>query len=193
MRRFLRVGRAQVLTCSIAALVAVATPAVAQSAARSDSLDELFTQLKRCNDADQAALIEHQIWQIWRRSGVAHVDSLFDMGLMALGYRDFDRALAIFTEITDGAPNFAEGWNKLASVRYLRGEYDDALVDVDRALALERRHFGAITGRAMVLLVKGDAPNALRYFEQALALNPLSRQIREQVERLRGKLGFRSV
>jgi tetratricopeptide (TPR) repeat protein len=179
------------------ALMAVPTPAAAQITQPASSstarLDELFTELKRCHSADQAASIENEIWQIWRRSGDPSVDSLFDIGLVAMGYRDMDRALEIFTEITDRAPLFAEGWNKLATVHYLRGELDDALVDVDRAIDLEQRHFGALTGRAMILLANGNAAGALRLYEQALAINPSSTRIRQEVERLRGKLGYRSV
>jgi tetratricopeptide (TPR) repeat protein len=194
MHRFLgRVGRAPAFVFLVAAALAVASPAIAQSSDRETRLNELFAQLKHCSNESQAAGIEQEIWDIWRRSGDASVDSLFDLGLVAMGFRDYDRALEILTTVTDRAPEFAEGWNKLASVRYLRGEYDDALVDVARTLEIERRHFGAITGRAMILLTTGENAAALRAFEQALVLNPNSRQIRDHVARLKAKLGYRSV
>src|SRR3546814_20777188 len=70
------------------------------------------------------------------------------------------------------APGFAEGWNKRATVHYLLGNYGESLADIAETLALEPRHFGALSGRGLVYLRLEDAQRALDAFEQALAIPP---------------------
>jgi tetratricopeptide (TPR) repeat protein len=158
-----------------------------------DDLDGLFAELKAARDPAHAEAIEDRIWQIWSKSGNAGVDSLFEIGMIAILHGDYSSALAFFEQVTERAPNFAEGWNKRASVEYQLGDLDAALRDVERTLAIERRHFGAMSGRALIYIAVGDDKDALQMFERALAINPASIGLRRQVQRLRDKLGFRAV
>ena len=70
------------------------------------------------------------------------------------------------------APDFAEGWNKRATVHYLMGNYDKSLSDVAKTLALEPRHFGALSGRGLIYIELEDEKRALEAFEEALAIHP---------------------
>jgi tetratricopeptide (TPR) repeat protein len=158
-----------------------------------DDLDDLFAQLKATRDPGHAEAIEDRIWQIWSKSGDTGVDSLFQIGMIAILHGDYPSALAFFEQVTERAPNFAEGWNKRASVEYQLGDFDAALRDVERTLTIERRHFGAMSGRALIYIAVGDDKDALRMFERALSINPASIGLQRQVQRLRDKLGFRAV
>jgi len=186
------VGGASLGAQSTVATTSTASTAPA-AAARRAQLDDLFTRLEACRSADEASRLEDRLFEIWSKSGDSRADSLFNLGLVALSYRDYAQAETYFTGAVDRAPEFVEAWNKLASVHYLQGEYDEALRAADHTLMLERRHYGALAGRGMVLMALGDDSAALTSFELALSVNPASPTIQKNVERLRDRLGFRSA
>ena len=109
-------------------------------------------------------------------------------GVDAMNRRQFDVALTAFDRIVQLAPEFAAGWNKRATVYYLRDELEESVEDIRRTLALEPRHFGAISGMGLIFLERGDEGAALRAFESVLEINPHARGAQLRVEFLRAKL-----
>ncbi len=159
----------------IAALVALGALTIVSAAeARQDDtrLDPLFERLLATDDFAEARNIEASIWRIWTEAGDETLDALMVRGIGAMGRRDFDVALESFNAIVETDPDFAEGWNKRATLYYLMGLYDDSVRDVERTLALEPRHFGALSGMGLIFTALDDAKAALAWFEQALAVNP---------------------
>ena len=102
---------------------------------------------------------------------------------------DLDSAIAEFDALVSVAPNFAEGWNKRATALYLAGRYTESVRDIQRTLALEPRHFGALSGLGTIYLIIANDRGALDAFEAVLALNPHLEGVRRQVESLRNDLG----
>ena len=109
-------------------------------------LDGLFERLRRTPDAVEASALEARIWQIWLRSPEAEVNHLMAGGIRRMDRGRLAEARDAFAEITRLAPNFAEGWNKLATVNYLLRDYNASAHDIARTLRLEPRHFGALSG-----------------------------------------------
>jgi len=165
---------------------------VAPLAAHADQTDPrlhaLFDILKTTEDPVKAKLAEHQIWQAWLTSDDPTVTLLMMQGVNAMAKQDLKSALRIFTQLVEIAPGFAEGWNKRATVLYLLGAYPESIADIDRTLALEPRHFGALSGLGLcnVELQKDQA--ALDAFERALAVNPHMDGARSNAELLRQKI-----
>lgn len=161
----------------------------AASAAQDDGrLDDLFQTLLTTEDPQQARRAERQIWQIWTDSGLEDINALMTKGVDAMNRRQFDSALDAFDEIVRLAPGFAEGWNKRATVYFLRDELTESVEDIRRTLALEPRHFGAISGMGLIFLERGDETAALRAFESVLQINPHAPGARLRVEHLHAKL-----
>ena len=135
--------------------------------------------------------MEQAIWRIWHESGSAEIDALMVRGLQAMGARDLRAGLAAFDEMVRRAPEFAEAWNKRATVNYLMGRLPESIVDIDRTLALEPRHFGALSGLGLVHLAEGEEEKALADFDRALAVHPnlagADTHIRALREKLRGR------
>ncbi|HEX9835384.1 MAG TPA: tetratricopeptide repeat protein, partial [Alphaproteobacteria bacterium] len=131
------------------------------------------------------------IWTIWHVSGDETIDRMMAEGVNAMTFRDLDRALAVFDAMVGKAPNFAEAWNKRATVRYLRGEHRGSIADIERTLALEPRHFGALSGLGLVSLALGRDEAALEAFRRALAVDPYlpgaAERIRELEDRVKGR------
>lgn len=97
---------------------------------------------------------------------------------------DYGDAVSIYTRVIAIDPDFAEGWNRRATIYYLMGEYDLSTQDVEKTLALEPRHFGALSGQGLIYLRQEKPARAVEYFRQALDVNPHMRNIRHNLESL---------
>ena len=156
-------------------------------------LEQLFAQLKTTDDPGQAHGIERVIWQIWIESDDGAVRLLMEDGVEAMARRDYRAALAKFDQMVAIAPDFAEGWNKRATVHYLVGNYGESLSDIEKTLALEPRHFGALSGRGLVYVALEEEELALESFEAALKVHPLLPGARLNAAALRKRLEDREI
>ena len=158
-------------------------------AAGADQTDQrlapLFETLRTTGDPAAAQAAESQIWQIWMDSGDSAIDGLMMEGVRAMSSGRQEDAITIFGEITERAPGFAEGWNKRATAYYLNDDFVASVRDIQTTLALEPRHFGAISGMGLIFLSRGDETGALAAFEAAVAIHPNSPGARQRIEELR--------
>ncbi len=148
----------------------------------------VLVQALRDPDAVVRALAEQSLWQVWGRSGDPEVDALFQQGLEQMQGRGIDAAIQTFSEVIRRKPEFAEGWNKRATLYYMRGDFDKSLADCDEVIKRNPVHFGALSGYGLIYLQLGQPERALQYFERALAVDPNLDQIQAAVEALRGAL-----
>ena len=173
------------------ALLAVSLAGGATDAAADQQdprLGELFVALAEAPDSSTAVTIEAAIWQVWLDGGDAALNELMVQGIEAMNARRFRDAVGRFTALIDSAPAFAEAWNKRATVYYLMDRLEDSVRDIERTLALEPRHFGAISGMGLIFLQRGDEEGALGAFEKVLEIHPHARGAGFYVERLRERL-----
>jgi tetratricopeptide (TPR) repeat protein len=161
---------------SPAAAQAPSAPSSTEADERARSLNALFDGLKAARGDDEADALVARIWEVWTRSGRADVDRLMQEGIAYLAIRQFGAAHDRFTEAIEAAPDFAEAWNKRATVLYLMREYEQSLSDIEKVLSLEPRHFGALAGRGMIHAHAGRWKEALDAYRQALAVNPFLKE-----------------
>lgn len=131
------------------------------------------------------ALAEHSLWKVWSRSGDREVDGLFQLGIERMNQRDTESAIKTFTLIIQKKPDFAEGWNKRATLYYLIGEYEKSLADCREVIKRNPLHFGVLSGFGMIYLQLDKPEQALDYFQRALAVNPNLTQVKAAVEELK--------
>ena len=167
----------------LAVVVSLAVPVLTRQTDK--RLDILFERLKTAQSEEEAEVLTNLVWAIWIESDKETVDAFMAKGIEEMSRQNFDAAVAAFTKVIEVDPDFAEGWNKRATVYYLMGEYSASIRDVERTLALEPRHFGALSGLGLIYLALGDGQAALRAFEAALKVNPHLSSARIQVEELR--------
>ena len=158
-----------------------------------ERLDILFAALQDDMGAGERGRIEGEIWQIWHQSGRPDVDNLMVAGMRAMQRRQYGAALKIFDRIVETAPDFAEGWNKRATVHYLRDDLARSVRDIQRTLELEPRHFGALSGMGLIFIEVGDDEGALKTYEEVIKINPYSPSARANVELLRTKVRGRAI
>lgn len=151
-------------------------------------LGPLFDELRAASTPQDAQLLEVQIWRIWIDSGSEEVDRLMTQGIRAMAHQELETALALFGKVVELAPDFAEGWNKRATVHYLMDNYPASILDIQHTLDLEPRHFGALSGMGLIFMAVGDEVGALRAFEEVLKIHPQARSARAHAEGLRAML-----
>lgn len=173
-------------TVVLAALLIVCGPAPADQDA--PELDRLFERLQQLEDDAAAERVTRRIWEHWQTIDDPDAAAAFEQGMVALRAGRHARAEARFDEVVAQAPGFAEGWNKRATVRYLRGDMAGAAADIRRTLQLERRHFGALSGLGLVYMELERYRAAIEAFERALALNPHLDGTRENIRIARERL-----
>lgn len=156
-------------------------------------LGRLFEELQAAESDTVGYAISQKIWEIWTVHGDPKIDALMNVGMAAMGEGNLALALATFESVIEKAPKFAEGWNKRATVYYMMGRYKDSAADVERTLALEPRHYGAISGLGLIHLQQGDDKAALADFERALEVNPRMPLIRLRVRELKEQLKGRAI
>jgi tetratricopeptide (TPR) repeat protein len=128
---------------------------------------------------------------LWSRSGDAEVDALMERGQDEVASRDFDAAVATYSEVIRRKPAFAEGWNKRATVHYLAGDLTRSLADCDEVMKRKPRHFGALSGYGQIYFQQERYDKAIEFWRRALEANPNMEGLEaniETAERLRARL-----
>jgi tetratricopeptide (TPR) repeat protein len=138
---------------------------------RMDDVPALLAKL-RDPDEDVRAIAERAIWVIWSRSGDAQTDTVFLEGVSQMSAGALEEGIATFTRVIEMAPEFAEGWNKRATLYFLVGDLERSLKDCDEVLKRNPDHFGVLAGYGQIYAQLGDYEQALAYFRRALAINP---------------------
>ena len=126
-------------------------------------------------------LAESSVWQVWTRSGDKEVDGLMQAGIEQMNRGDGPAAVETFTQIIQRKPDFAEGWNKRATVYFLLGENEKSLHDCDEVMKRNPAHFGALAGYGQIYLRMDQPERALTYFRRALRINPNMRGIQQVI------------
>ena len=145
----------------------------------------LLLEALRDPDPVVRALADQSLWQVWSRSGDADVDAQFQRGLDQMNGHAFGEAIETFSQIIQRKPDFAEGWNKRATLYYLTGQYEKSLTDCEEVIRRNPAHFGALSGFGLNYLQLGKPEQALDYFERALVVNPNLTQIQSVIEELK--------
>ena len=153
-----------------------------------DSLDTLFAELKRERDERQAKRISERIWAEWRDSGSATANLLMQWADKAVTDKKNSLAMDLLDQVVVLMPDYAEGWNRRATLNYAMGNHDKSMADISRVLALEPRHFGAISGMAAIMAAAGNDELEFKAWEQMLEIYPANRQAQERLGELADKL-----
>ena len=168
-------------------------PATAELAKRAVRLDALFSRLASTDDADEGDTIVEEIWRVWLQSGRPEIDDLMQKALTLLQAGEPGQAVSLLDAIVERAPEWAEGWNKRATVLYVLDEYDRSLADIAKVLALEPRHFGALAGRGLIHIAREDYRAALDDYRRARAVNPFLQGAAEMIPALERRIGERPL
>ena len=160
---------------------------------REERLKQLFAVLKDAKNEQLSKKAVQEIEAIWSKSGSDTIDLLVEWAGEAANNKEYGKALDFLDNVVRLKPDFAEGWNKRATVHFLNKDYGPSIADVERTLELEPRHFGALAGLGIMLLDYNEDARALEFMRRALELNPSLEHIKKRIETLRKKVEGRGA
>ncbi|MEM9732799.1 MAG: tetratricopeptide repeat protein [Pseudomonadota bacterium] len=156
-------------------------------------LDGLFTLLGKTRDKKMGDRIAQQIWEIWRTSDSKSIDLLTRWAIAAGRSKRYGKALDLLDQVVVLRPDYAEGYNQRATLHYMMRNYGKSIVDIERTLALEPRHFGALSGLASILETLERKQQALETWYRVLSVYPANEGAQKAVVRLEEELAGRGI
>src|SRR3974390_82253 len=156
-------------------------------------LDFLFGALKAAPDEASAKHVEARIWAVWLQTPSDTAALLMLRAKAAMDTQQSDVALKLLDAVVKLRPDYIEGWNRRATLYYLKSYYARSLRDIEQVLIREPRHFGALAGLGMIMQDLGDDKRALDAFRKALALNPHLEKVPDLVKSLSEKVEGRDI
>ena len=147
-------------------------------------LNNLFEKLNKTENQEQISDIIKDIWDIWYEVDDPKVIEYFEKGIQAMRIRNYPLAVRFFNNLIEEDPNFAEAWNKRATVYFMMGDFDKSMQDIIKTLELEPRHFGALDGMGLIFIHQGQYQQAIDVYDKMLEIFPFSLKTMEKRENI---------
>jgi len=165
---------------------------------RKSELDKLFAELKNTKSLSSAQIVEKKIQKIWSihpsddRRGF-RLTELLNQGSVLINRRELSKAYDLFTKIIATEPDWSEAWNKRATVLYLMNQYQSSLDDIKITLALEPRHFGALSGQALNYIELKEYEKAIQSYKVAQKIYPLLDSAKKMIPELKKLINDQAI
>lgn len=153
-------------------------------------MDDKETLYRELHSADPRTreLATQQLWQVYFGAAgpeaeirLLHAEQTIESGL-------FEEAENLLTDLILDQPEFAEAWNRRATLYYLTRQYRASLADCEAATRLEPQHFGAWHGMGLVYLALHRFADAAQAFRRALEIQPFAQVNQELLARCLARL-----
>ena len=171
----------------------VAVLGLSSPGARADQsaveLDALFKALGNATSNYETNQIQNEIWQQWLIAPDENANLLMSQLHAAMSSGQHQFALEICNQLVDSNPEYAEAWNKRATVHYLMGSHALSIADIKQTLLLEPRHFGALSGLGLIFTASGQYEAALDAFNEVLKISPSSANAKGSIKHVQSLLG----
>ena len=153
-------------------------------AAMAEPTDEMFDKLKNAPSESEASDIAQDIWASWMESGSPTVDMIMQRGIEAQMTGDEVTARTFYDRAIMIKPDYEQAWFRRAGLFLADENFPEALRDLNEALRLEPRHFGAWAGLGAMFEAMGANEQALEAWREALAIYPYMRDGLQAEKRL---------
>jgi tetratricopeptide (TPR) repeat protein len=157
----------------------------------SNQIDSLFIRLTQLEGRREINRVSARINYLWMQSGIQQVNAMMKLGVEAMEMENYEIAIAAFNEVIKVIPDYPEAWNKRATVWYAIGNYEYALSDIDKTLGLEKRHFGALSGKANVYIRLREYEKAREALYQLRDFFPNFPEINQRIDEINDKMGVK--
>lgn len=132
----------------------------------------LLKELKAADTYSKGTASIASMWLFWRIAPDEIAQEMLDDGLASIRVSDYLNAEDKLSRLVKYCPNYAEGYNQLAFVKFLQGQFEISINYLDRALELEPQHFGALSGKALNYMELGREDIGQVFLRRAVAVNP---------------------
>ncbi len=168
-------------------------PAAKPRETKQQRLNQLYDRLAVTRDAHEGVMIASRIQALQLRSGSATADLLVTRALSVASAQQPALALKLLDQVVVLDPDWAEGWNQRATLRFLNFDDSGSMRDIARVLKLEPRHFGALNGMAQILHRNGMDKDALTIYRHLLKIYPTMNGLKKAVDDLTLKVEGRPI
>ena len=166
----------------------------ANSEERELELNKLFNQLKNNSNASMAFDVEMKIWNIWStHPSQENLTQLLANGSNLVTQHKLNKAYETFSKVISLDPNWAEGWNKRATVLYVLGRYEESQEDINEVLKLEKRHFGALSGQGLVQIELKNYERAINSYKEVQKIYPSMQSPKIMIPQLKELIKSESI
>ena len=156
-------------------------------------LDKLFNDL-RIDNKSISTKVEQKIWKIWSTHPYnERLTNMLAEGTDLVNNQKLNEAIVKFSDVIELDPNWAEAWNKRATVFYLIGEYQKSQNDIDKVLGLEKRHFGALAGQGLVNIELQNYEKAIKSYQDAMKIYPTMNSGKIMINRIKELIKKQSI
>ena len=156
-------------------------------------IDRLFNDLK-IENASTSYQIEQKIWKLWSTHPYNEkLTKMLNEGSNLVNKQKFEEAIVIFSKVIDLDPEWAEAWNKRATVYYMVGDFQKSQDDINKVLELEDRHFGALAGQGLVNIQLENYEKAIMSYEKAQQIYPTMKSPTIMIERIKELIKQQSI
>ena len=157
-------------------------------------LNKLFNQLKNNSNASMAFDVEIKIWNIWStHPSQENLTQLLADGSNLMTQHKLNKAYETFSKVISLDPNWAEGWNKRATVLYMLGRYEESQEDINEVLKLEKRHFGALSGQGLVQIELKNYERAINSYKEVQKIYPSMQSPKIMIPQLKELIKSESI
>ncbi len=157
-------------------------------------IDNLFNQLKTASNYEDSKKIESKIWELWTTHPSENsLTALLADGSFYMSQNKLETAYETFTKTIELDSNWAEAWNKRATVLYLMGNYESSQADINKVLELEKRHFGALSGQGLVQTALKNYQKAIDSYIEAHKVHPNMKSPLIMIEKLQLQIQKESI
>ena len=147
-------------------------------------LNYLFDKLAITKDQQEIETLTNQIWRIWHEIDDPKITRAFETGVQMMNLGFHSRAIDYFDKVIFEMPNFAEAWNKRATVHFMMGNFDLSMRDISKTLELEPRHFGALDGMGLIFIHLNQPEKAIDIYDKMLEIFPNSNSTKMKKDRI---------
>ena len=157
-------------------------------------IDDLFDKLKTASNYEDSKKIETKIWKLWTTHPSKNsLTALLADGSFYMSQNKLETAYETFTKTIELDTNWAEAWNKRATVLYLMGKYELSQNDINKVLEIEARHFGALSGQGLVQTALKNYQKAIDSYIEAHKVHPNMKSPLIMIEKLKLKIQKESI
>ena len=147
-------------------------------------VEDLLNKLQKAGTIIEAEIIRKKIWNKWIYQVPKNLQKNLNYALDEFYSGRLASAEKAFTDLITKDPNYTEGWNKRATIRYMLNDLDGSLKDIKTVLELQPRHFGAISGSGMIYFKKKEYQTALRFYKILNTIDPMNNESKKFIKLL---------
>jgi tetratricopeptide (TPR) repeat protein len=147
-----------------------------------EALDIHFQTLQQSTDREEIQRAERRIWMKWMDHDDYAVARLMTIAAERMNYQRYPEAMLVYNQLIQNYPDYAEAWNKRATLNYLLGNLDESIADVEKTLQLEPRHFGALSGLGLIYIQRKEFAKAKQAFEDLIEVHPSSPNAQQNLQ-----------